>query len=366
MAELPKFIERDPVAIMAEIKAQFEGLLGRELQPAQVESLIAQLIGYREILLYERFNAGASQLLYQFSKAPMLDYIAALVAVERLPPAIAGCTVVFTLVPGHGNVVVPDGTRVATNDNKVIFQTNGDITVTPSVNSVETFVTAQVPGKAANGYEVGAVTKILDPRAFVFAVTNITPTGGGSDDESDESLRERIRLAPSQFTTAGSRQSYLFHARRANAAIIDVSVSSPIPGTVYIVPLIHGSVYGQVLSDINFACSAETVRPLCDTVIVSAPSMRYYTIEVEIVAYNTVDDLIFLKNKVRDILQEYANSKSNKLGLDIVRSHITQHCRLREVYDINVVAPASNIEVDFDEVPICSNIIVTITGVNHG
>jgi phage-related baseplate assembly protein len=365
MSTIPTFIQRDPAVVLSEIKAQLEAKLGREIMPAQVEHLIMQVVAYREVLINERFNAGAAQLLYQYSVAPMLDYIAALVSVERLPPAAAGCKVLFYLVPGHVAVVIPGGTRVATSDGKIVFWLTDNISVPVGTNEVEALVTAQVPGADANGYPVGSVTRILDPLAFLQSVTNTTPTAGGSDDESDESLRERIKLAPSQFSTAGSRQSYLFHAKRANASIIDVSVSSPVPGTVMIVPLITGYDYTQVLLDVYNTCSAETVRPLCDTVIVAPPVTKNYAIEVELVAFHTAD-LTMVQNTVTANLQAYAAEKANRLGLDIVRSHISQLCRIPEVYDVEVIQPATNIEVDFDEVPVNTSIVVTITDVSNG
>lgn len=73
---IPTFVERDPAVIMAESKAKLEELLGRELQPAQVEQLILNFVVFRETLLVNRFNAGMRQMLYQFSTAPILDYIA--------------------------------------------------------------------------------------------------------------------------------------------------------------------------------------------------------------------------------------------------------------------------------------------------
>ena len=155
-----------------------------------------QFVVYREVLLTNRFNAGMSQMLYQFSKAPVLDYIAGLVAVERLLPAEAGCTIRFHLVDGHGQVLIPGGTRVSTSDSSVIFSVPDDIIVAPSTTSVEVDVVAEEAGKRSNGYQPGTVNKILDPLAFVSTVENINTTGGGSDEETDEQLRERIKLAP--------------------------------------------------------------------------------------------------------------------------------------------------------------------------
>lgn len=144
---IPTFVERDPAVIMAESKAKLEELLGRELQPAQVEQLILNFVVFRETLLVNRFNAGMRQMLYQFSTAPILDYIAGLVAVERLPAASAGCTVRFTLVAGHGSVLIPEGTRVSSSDGLAIFRTIDDAIIAPATMTVELSVLADVAGK---------------------------------------------------------------------------------------------------------------------------------------------------------------------------------------------------------------------------
>ena len=367
MAQIPSFVDRSPDLIMAEVKAQMEELLGRELHPAQFEQLVLQIICYREILLLERFNAGMAQLLYQFSQAPILDYVAALVAVERLPAAEAGCMVRFTLVGGHGAVMLPGGTRVATSGG-VIFETGEDIEIDPFALEIETLVTAQEGGSAANGIAVGDVNVILDPQAWISGVENITVSGGGSDIENDESLRERIRLAPHQYSTAGSRQSYLFHAKSASPAIIDVAVWSDVPGTVCIAPLLESGEYAQVLDDIFKVCSAETVRPLTDTVIVSEPTEVHYSLWVLVEVYEGAS-WFDVEVRLLEALKEFTDGKARRLGQDIVLSQIISVCRIAEVYDVRIVTPdpiEGNIIVEFDEVPICDGINVTITGSNVG
>ena len=364
--ETPVFVERDPDVIMSECKEQLETTLGRELQPAQVEQLMLQFIVYREVLLLNRFNAGMSQMLYQFSTAPVLDYIAGLVAVERLPEASAGCTVRFTLIPGHGNVLLPEGTRVATNDSAIIFSVTDDYVIPPATNTIDVPVLAEIPGKSGNGYAPGTVNKILDPLAFVSTVSNLDTTGGGSDEETDEQLRERIKLAPSQYSSAGSRSSYLFYAKSANALIKDVSVSSPVPGTVLIVPLTdENETPEQVITDIYNTCNAENVRPLTDTVIVSAPEKKDYDMEVNLVLYENID-ATSVQNQIISALNQYAEENRKKLGRDIVRSHIAKICRMDSVYDVEVIFPANNVVVEENEFANCTDIEVNITGFNHG
>ena len=352
---IPTFVERDPAVIMAESKAKLEELLGRELQPAQVEQLILNFVVFRETLLVNRFNAGMRQMLYQFSTAPILDYIAGLVAVERLPAASAGCTVRFTLVAGHGSVLIPEGTRVSSSDGLAIFRTIDDAIIAPATMTVELSVLADVAGKVGNGYAVGTINKILDPLAFVSTVENIDVTGGGSDVESDAQLRERIKLAPSQYSSAGSRSSYKFYAKSANAMITDVSVSSPVPGSVLIVPL----------TDVYNVCNAENVRPLTDTVIVSAPEREDYALMVDVVLYDGADAATE-RASITSALEDFAKEKRAKLGLDIIRSHIAQACRLSSVYDVTVVAPAANLIISDEQFPNCTGITVNVTGFSRG
>lgn len=365
-SNIPTFIERDPKVILAECKAKLEELLGREIQPAQVEQLILNFVVYRELLLLNRFNAGMRQMLYQFSTAPILDYLAGLVAIERLPAARAGCTVRFTLVPGHGTVLIPEGTRVSSIDGAAIFRTVDDMVVTPDLLTVNIPVLADDAGKVGNGYVPGTITKILDPLAFVSEAANIDATGGGSDVETDEHLRSRIKLAPSQYSSAGSRASYLFYAKSANALITDVSVSSPIPGTVLIVPLTEAETTpAQVLEDIYNVCSAERVRPLTDTVIAAAPTRKDYGITVNVVLYEGADASTE-QAAIIGVLEKFAKEKRGKLGLDIIRSHIAQICRRANVYDVTVVAPAENLIVTDEQFPNCTDITVTVTGFSRG
>lgn len=365
-SDKPIFVECDPGVIMAESKAKLEEFLGRELQPAQVEQIMLQYIVYREVLLTNRFNAGMRQMLYQFSTAPVLDYIAALVAVERLPAANAGCTVRFNLVAGHGYTLIPEGTRVATSDGVAIFRILDDITVPDTVHVVQAKVLAETAGRVGNGYAVGTVNKILDPVAFVSTVANIDTTGGGSDVEGDDQLRARIKLAPSQYSSAGSRSSYKFYAQSANPLITDVSVNSHTPGTVLIVPLTGATdTPEQVLTDVYAACSPDDVRPLTDTVIVSAPTRKDYVIQADIVLYEAAD-ANSANIAIIEALEGYAAGKLGALGQDIIRSNIAQICRISGVYDVEIKAPAQNIIVNDEEFANCTEITVNIVGFNHG
>ena len=272
----------------------------------------------------------------------------------------------FTLVAGHGSVLIPEGTRVSSSDGLAIFRTIDDAIIAPATMTVELSVLADVAGKVGNGYAVGTINKILDPLAFVSTVENIDVTGGGSDVESDAQLRERIKLAPSQYSSAGSRSSYKFYAKSANAMITDVSVSSPVPGSVLIVPLTNEEeTPAQVITDVYNVCNAENVRPLTDTVIVSAPEREDYALMVDVVLYDGADAATE-RASITSALEDFAKEKRAKLGLDIIRSHIAQACRLSSVYDVTVVAPAANLIISDEQFPNCTGITVNVTGFSRG
>lgn len=84
MSEL-KVIADDASAIRAEIAAAYEAATGKTLYQAQVESLLVDLIAYRETLIRAAINDTARQNLVRFARAPMLDYLGELVGVARLP-----------------------------------------------------------------------------------------------------------------------------------------------------------------------------------------------------------------------------------------------------------------------------------------
>ncbi len=94
--------------------------------------------------------------------------------------------------------------------------------------------------------------------------------------ESDARLRERAQAALEGLTTAGSRESYRYHAMSASALVADVGVDSPDPGVVRVTVLADsesGVPDGALLATVAAAVNAEQVRPLCDSVTVQAATM---------------------------------------------------------------------------------------------
>jgi phage-related baseplate assembly protein len=362
MAEAPEFVLSDIDNIRAEVATRYEQLTGRTLQPAQTELLLLNTLAYRELLLREAIQYSAEQNLVAFARGLSLDFLAQLVGVTRLAASPARCSLVFNIVPGHAGVIIPELTRVATADGTVVFRTLEQRVIPEGTNTATILAECTRTGIVGNGYATGIVNNLLDPLSFVSSVANNAETDSGTDTESDELLRERIILAPGQFTNAGSRQAYAYHARTANASIVDVSVESVDPGTVQIYVLMEDGEPAptEVLNQVLAACNDERIRPLNDLVTVEQATAVEYTIEYDITLYASADAVITLA-AVQAAAEAFALRKRQKLGQDVPLSQIVEALMLSGVYDaVPSSAFANDVEVESNEFAKCTSIVLTL------
>jgi phage-related baseplate assembly protein len=368
MADKPQFINTDPQAVLDELIADYEARTGRTLLPSQAERLLINSFAYMLSLHKSQIQDAALQNLVAFATAPALDRLGDLVGVTRLTATSAITTIEFVLVDGHGGVTVPAGTRIASIDNEVIFQTDTDLAVTAGINIAEVSASAQNEGADANGLPPAGLVNILDPQAFIASASNITTTAGGADAENDAQLRERIILAPSAFSTAGSKESYIFHAKSASALIADVAITNPVPGTVGVYPMIFGggTTPAEILGLVEDALTDERVRPLTDTVVVLSPTTVFYAIEVDLTLYTTAIQAETVA-EVEANLETFKEAKGLKLGIDIMISQIVAQCtKVAGVYDVAVTSPASDTIITPIQVAICTGVTVNVIGTNEG
>lgn len=363
----PDFINRDAATILAEITAYYEAQTGRTLEPAQVEQLILNTFAYRELLIRNQIQDAALQNLVAFARFPALDFLGELVGVVRLPSQAAQTTILLELVPGHGDVVIPQGLRVSTTDGRVIFQLIEDTPVLAANNSVSVTAIAQTNGIAGNDYVIGTVSTILDPQPYLATASNTTVTESGSDEETDEQLRDRIRLAPNRFSTAGPYKAYEYWAKTASPLIIDVSVTNPIPGTVEVFPLVEGLAVTppEILDAVLAVLNDDRVRPLSDTVLVTSPDAVNTDIEVALTLYEGAVQADIVP-RVQANLEAFRDGRRKLLGQNIVINQIISLCLIEGVYDVSVVSPIADLIIDETEFANIATIDVTVTGTNPG
>jgi phage-related baseplate assembly protein len=343
----------NPNLILADMIAEFEAAAGRTLYPAQVERLLINLYAYRESLVRNAIQYAGQQNLLAFASFPMLDYLVQLLNVTRLAAQPAVTTLQFTLnaaltVP----FTIPAGTLAGTNDGQYAFATSAAIVIAAGATTGSVAAAATTPGAGANGYLAGQVNVQLNPNALIASVTNTTTTTGGSAPETDDHLRARIQAAPNQFSVAGPTGAYRFFAIGADPSIVDAQVISPAPGSVnvYILtgpvtvqpaasPNSAGVANSALLAKVAAVLSADTVRPLTDTVSVLAITEVDYQIAGTVTLYSDADPTATMAAATTAVT-ELAIELASQIQRDIVPSQIIAALSVAGVYGVTLTSPA--------------------------
>ncbi len=362
----PVFFDTDEQVIVSDMVAYYEGAVGKKLSPSQTEQLLINTFAYREKLLRIQGNEAAKQNLLAYATFPVLDYLGEWLGVVRLPASNSQCTMSFSLVTGHGPLVIPAGTRVQSSDGKAVFITTLDVIAQAGDATVTVTAQCTVAGSIGENYNPGDIAIILDPVAFVGAAANTNKTSGGNDQEGDEALRERIQLAPSSFSTAGPEDAYIYFAKSAHPSIIDVKVDSPTPGTVAIYPLIEGGIQPSqtIIDAVQAKCSPKKTRPLNDIVTVVAPSNVDYSLVINLVLLKSAITSVVVDD-VRAKSQAYTLQRQTNLGIDVIINQIVaQCCNNTGIYKPTVASPSADMTVNLNQFANCLGITVNVTGLS--
>lgn len=315
-----RFVETDAEKITNEMIADFEAAAGQVLYPGDPRRIF--LLQFVPLLvgLKNDINHTGVQNLLPYASGEALDALGQLVGVTRLPAQPAMTTMRFTLSSVQPNDVhIPKGTRV-TPDGEAFFATVDDLVIKSGDAYGDVIAEALEGGERYNGLVPGQISIIVDPIPFVASVANLDTSSGGTDEESDDALRERIRLAPSSYSTAGPEQAYVFHAKSADVNIADVAVKSPAACEVEIYVLLKGGeLPGQdVLDKVSAAVNDKTVRPLTDLVTVYAAEP--VTFDIDLIYYISAERANEV-NTIRQAIEEpggavdkYVEWQQSKLG----------------------------------------------------
>lgn len=347
MSDPIRLVEDDPLAITDEMMRAYEAATGKTLYPAQIERLFIDLIAYRETLVRGLINDVARQNLVAFARAPMLDFLGELVGVFRLPAQPARTMLRFTRPAASATAtLVPSGTLIQAAPG-LYFGSLADVLI-PAGGAgafAEVPAVCETAGPVGNGFLPGQVAVPLSLLPDGVTAENRTVTSSGADPEGDDRLRERIRLAPEMFSTAGPRLAYRFAAMSASPLVLDVAVTSPRPGLVRLHPLAtNGMPSSELKSLVLAAASAEDVRPLCDGVEVVDPLDVPFAVDAQMTLFSDADAATTLA-RAEAALVAFCAEVAGSLGRDVVRSQLIAALSVPGVYRVNLVSPNADIVV---------------------
>ena len=198
LSDLPdiEFVSADEQEILSDIIKLYTEITGRTLAQGDPVRLFLCVIAAIILMLCNKINYTGKQNLLRYSAGANLDHLGVLVGAERIGAKASVTTIKITLSEVRSVATnIPAGTRATAGDN-VFFAIDQDATVIAGQLDVSVAATCTVAGVLGNGYLPGEINKIVDPIPYVAGMVNTTTSEGGSDVESDDSLREAIREAP--------------------------------------------------------------------------------------------------------------------------------------------------------------------------
>lgn len=357
-----KVVDDDIETITSDIIKDYEARTGKVLQPAHIERLIINTFAYREMLLRKQVNEAYRQQHIRYATGLMLDVAGDDFGTPRLQATAATVTLQFTREKDYPQTVHIDaGTQVAVGN--LTFSTTDAIALTDDI-PVNVTAVCDTVGEVGNGYQIGQISRLIKPMRAT--VRNINASSHGSDIENDEKYRERILLAFERFSNAGPKDAYAYHARRVSPQIIDVHVDNArttdgraIGGTV-VVSLFTRTMppSSALISQVTAALNDQKVRPLCDTVTVTAAKVIDYTLNAELTIFvgENADAIIAAAKMAFDA---YITTQRARLGVDIVPLNIARALQVSGVYDVKLISP-SHIIVPPDSVAVPKSISITV------
>lgn len=319
-----QFLETDAQTVYDTVMNSITDEVEEPLYPGDERRIFGEALAMVLMLIYNDLNDAGKQKALRYASGEVLDALGERVGVTRIEPTPAHDIFRFSMDATQGaNVIIPKGTRI-TQDGIIYFATDNIAIINAGNLYVDVSATCQEVGEDYNGIDAGNVNILVDLIPYISKVENLNGTDGGDNgeeynDEGDEKLRERIRLANSAFSVAGPEEAYKFHVLSADPDIIDAYIDSPSANVIDVYPLLTGGeIPDSDMLAIVTAALNDSVRPMTDNVTVKQPTQVEYDIDIKY--YCTKDNEVEAINLMESdggAVDAYIEWQCGALGRDI-------------------------------------------------
>lgn len=314
--------------LIRDYQNRYKEITGKDivLDRADPMSLILYALSVQvyQALLY--VDKTGKQDLLKYSYGEYLDNLAAMKGIAREKAKPARAMIRFTLSGIRPSTVeIPAGTRVT--DGEIYFQTESYAAIPAGNTSADVAAECMTSGTAGNDLGIGEINVLVDPVPYVAKVSNTEPTSGGADIEDDDTLKDRIYIAPSKYSVAGPEESYRYWVKTYNSNISDVLIYSDDPVDVIIEFIMNN---GELPSEsmilgVQKFLADEQIRPLTDRLTVKAPDTVDYKVNVKyFVNQSDLKKVDTIKAAVEAAVDDYIVWQRSKIGRDINPSQLIQ------------------------------------------
>lgn len=332
--------------IITDWQTEYEKETGtrKVLRPGDKEHIQAKIEAGQWLQMYKKLDNAAKMNLLKYSKGDFLKHLGSMKKTFINGPKPAVTAVRFTLSEVRREVVyIPAGTRVTAGDG-IYFATDEFAEVTAGAAYIDIDCTCETAGTVGNEYIIGQIETLVDPVPYVASISNITKSEGGTGEESEESFRERIFLAPSSYSTAGPADAYEYWVKQYNsAAIEDVKIYEPEDAVVDIrILLTGGELPTQTFCNgcLEYLTN-NPIIPLTDKDQVAPPDVVPYNIKATYyIARSDINNLAAIKDAIESAKDTYIEWQKTKIGRDINPDTLTEFVRAAGGKRVVIESPA--------------------------
>ena len=354
-----KFVDNDILKLEDTLKKGYEEIMKVTVKDGDPINDFISWITYIFSIANNNINFTGKMNLLRYATGTYLEALGELVGVKRNLARGAKATIKYTFSEVFEEVItIPKGHKVASGD--LYFELDENIELVIGEQEVLGNVTCLQDGKIGNNLQNGEINTIVDDIPYLNSVENITASSGGADEETDEGLRERIRLKPTSFSTAGPVAAYRYYTLTAHQDIADAYIYTPrdTPGLVKVIPLLKNGIIPnhEILEIVEKTLSDNDIRPFTDRVEIIAPTALKYSLNIKWWA-NRENDITLITSNIGKAVEEYKQWQKTKLGRDINPNKLIQLLIQAGAKRVEIVSP---IFTKIDKTHVAQDIATTI------
>jgi phage-related baseplate assembly protein len=311
--------------------------------------IILEALSYREMYLRAYFNQLSKAFFLPTTTDTNLDNYAVFYGLERLQGSYPIARYRFELTaPLSYSVVIPKGSTFTDDGGQKIAILLEDVLFDAGEEYKDGLLELQEYVESSE-----TETKIQQtPLPYISKVYSLEIFQNGKSVESDDRFRERILFSFADKSTAGSEESYKSYVYKADSRIEDVSVYSPVAGTVVVTIYAPSDTEKIALGRVEEGLNRENIRPLTDRVIVQYAKIVNYTIEATLFIYPNQDSAKVYISALERL--DAGLAKLEKINADITISELNLFLMADGVKEVVFKSPTKRLTIDIESIAICN------------
>nr|DAE71366.1 MAG TPA: baseplate assembly protein [Caudoviricetes sp.] len=337
------------------------------LYPADKDRLKLNIVANKLFQAYQCIDNGFRMNFLRYSYGDYLKHLGANRKIYKQEARPAVTVLRFSIQEPRAQVTaIPKGKRATAGDN-IFFMTDDYAEIQAGELSVDVAATCTQAGTVGNKYIAGQINALADKIPYITGVINVSESTGGSDEESDAAFRERIYLAPSTYSTAGTEDAYIYWVRQYNsAAIEDVKVRTDENSIVDIrIVLANGELPGKAFLDGLKSYLTSDVKPLTDKINVSAPDVVEYNLDFTYyIGRSNKENVEAIQASAQEAASEWSAWQKTHIGADINTDMLIEYLRAAGVKRAVIRTPVYT-AINDTQIAVVKNITAAYGGLEN-